>query len=159
MKSHEISWKRCISWTSFHVHFIDGEMSIWWVLMKEFVNRVSSFFGGTHEQERRGKCVLRPTNTLDWGHTGSVEAVSFSCSRNCHCTTFSSSSLGSRRNEKFLRRYRHQWKCLILYVPMVLAHTYTQHPPHTHAHHDHIHSGTLVSWASDQAYSFLLRDH
>ncbi len=33
--------------------------------MKEFVNRVSSFFGGTGEQERRGKCVLRPTNTRD----------------------------------------------------------------------------------------------
>jgi hypothetical protein len=26
-----------------------------------------------------------------------------------------------------------------------LTHTLSQHPPHTHAHHDHIHSGTLVS--------------
>ena len=38
--------------------------------MKEFVNRVSSFFGGTDEQERRGKCVLRPTHTRDCGDTG-----------------------------------------------------------------------------------------
>jgi hypothetical protein len=27
------------------------------------VSRVSSFFGGTGEEERRGNCVLRPTNT------------------------------------------------------------------------------------------------
>ena len=30
-------------------------------------------------------------------------------------------------------------------VPMLLAHTCTQHPPHTPAHHAHMHSGTLVS--------------
>ncbi len=30
---------------------------------------------------------------------------------------------------------------------------------HANAHHVHMHSGTLVSSASDQAYSFLLRDH
>ncbi len=45
-----------------------------------------------------------------------------------------------------------------LSVPMLLAHTWTQHPPHAYAPHDHMHSGTLVSWVSDQAYSFLLSD-
>jgi hypothetical protein len=30
-------------------------------------------------------------------------------------------------------------------VPMLLTHSCTQHPPHAHAHHDHMHSGTLVS--------------
>jgi hypothetical protein len=33
--------------------------------MKEFVSCVSSFFGGTDEQERRGIVDLRPTNTRD----------------------------------------------------------------------------------------------
>jgi hypothetical protein len=61
-------------------------------------------------------------------------------------------------NEVHNKVHRISYFCT-LPVPMLLAHTCTQHPPHTHAHHDHMHSGTLVSWASDQAYSFLLRDH
>ncbi len=94
-QSHFISFHFTCSWrpyNSFHIISFVGEMSIWWVLMKEFVNRVSSFFGDTVEQERGGKCVLRPTNTSDWGDTDSVETVSFCFSRNCHCTTCSSSS-------------------------------------------------------------------
>ena len=41
-------------------------------------------------------------------------------------------------------------------VPMLLAHTCTQYPPHAH---DHMHSGTLVSWVSGQDYSFLSCDN
>ncbi len=52
-------------------------------------------------------------------------------------------------------------KCYLntLPVPVLLAHTYTQYPPHVHAPHDHMHSGTLVSWTSDQDNSFLMCDH
>jgi hypothetical protein len=32
---------------------------------KKFGLKTLSFFGGTGEKERRGKCVLRPTNTRD----------------------------------------------------------------------------------------------
>jgi hypothetical protein len=84
MKSHEISWKRCISWTSFHVslmkyqshfisfhfirswrpytsfHFISfsGEMSIWWVLMK-WVRESCLFIFWRHRRagEERELCI------------------------------------------------------------------------------------------------------
>jgi hypothetical protein len=49
-----------------------------------------------------------------------------------------------------------------LFSPPLLAHACTQHtnphPPHTHAPHVHVHSGPLVSFASDQA-SCLRRDN
>ncbi len=58
---------------------------------------VSLHFFETHERgnvegKERKVYSWRATNRRDRGQTDSEDAVSFCCSRNCHCTTFSWSS-------------------------------------------------------------------
>jgi hypothetical protein len=84
---------------------------------------VSSFFEAYASKETwkagRGKCVLRPTNRRDSGHTGSEEPVSLCCSRKCHCKKmqthfqWSEAILGGSR---ILRRYVRSVRGFSLYV-------------------------------------------